>query len=45
MDIRCPRLNFVPHHPPVFYLLDENGKETESMLGDRKRWSETGLMI
>jgi hypothetical protein len=45
MDIRCPRLNFVPHHPPVFYLLDENGKETKSMLGDRKRWSETGLMI
>ena len=37
MDIRCPRLNFVPHHPPVFYLLDENGKETESMLGDQKR--------
>eukprot|EP00435_Cladocopium_sp_Y103_P034977 s2225_g9.t1 len=28
------RLNFVPHHPPVFYLLDENGKDTESMLGD-----------
>jgi len=25
------RLNFVPHHPPVLYLLDENGKETESI--------------
>ena len=26
------RLNFVPHHPPVFYTFDENGNEKESLL-------------
>lgn len=35
------RLNFVPHHPPVFYLLDENGKETESI--DMSGYSSSGL--
>lgn len=25
------RLNFVPHHPPVFYTFDENGNEKESI--------------
>eukprot|EP00439_Symbiodinium_sp_Y106_P086519 s162_g33.t2 len=26
-----PTLNFVPHHPPVFYTFDENGNEKESI--------------
>lgn len=25
------RLNFIPHHPPVLVLLDENGQETEQV--------------
>lgn len=25
------RLNFVPHHPPVFYVFDENGQEAEQI--------------
>lgn len=35
------RLNFVPHHPPVFYMLDENGKETETI--DMSGYSFVGL--
>ena len=42
----CLRLNFVPHHPPVFYMLDENGKETETMLAkQREKHPEVGWFM